>query len=115
MDDEGESSAAGLRHTTSNAEEHAELDNETVDADEEARMKETIARERRLDAKRKRIALLDQLLRELDTLTLLELITIYHLEYVFTGVVVDFDWEECANHPAIAALFFGLSYGPSSM
>ncbi len=91
MDDEAESSHASLlRHGNSSVDadaqhEHAIADVEVeddYDTAEDAAAREQIAKERRVDAKRKRILFLEHLLRELDTLVFVELITIYHLEYV---------------------------------
>ena len=79
---------------------------------EDAAERDKIAKERRFDAKRKRILFLENLLRELDTLVFLELITIYHLEYVglpsnaTTGSVLT---------SAAAAPSSGSSSAPSSM
>ena len=90
MDDEAESSRAGLLRSRNGTppepdvepdDEHAVLDTVEDIGDDEA-VREQIAKERRADAKKKRVAFLDHLLRELDTLVFLELITLYHLEYV---------------------------------
>lgn len=84
MNDEAESSRASRRAAA--AEEHeeeglaeVELDSGD-DGEEEAAEREKRVKERRVDAKRKRVVFLDHLLRELDTLVFLELITLYHLE-----------------------------------
>jgi hypothetical protein len=63
---------------------NADLDDAYEDADTEemTRAQELTAKERRLVAKRKRIALLDQLLKDLDSLAFVELVTIYYLEHV---------------------------------
>jgi hypothetical protein len=92
MDDEPESSRAGLLRPRDGSssdvnreqeQEHAVIDvEEDSDGAEDAAEREKIAKERRFDAKRKRILFLENLLRELDTLVFLEFITIYHLEYV---------------------------------
>jgi hypothetical protein len=93
-DADAESSRAGLlrRRDSSSEEEHggsSEADEEhaaDVEAAEDAAERATLAKERRFDAKRKRILFLENLLRELDTLVFLELITIYHLEYVLSAL-----------------------------
>jgi hypothetical protein len=54
---------------------------EHVDAEELQRAKEQLGKERRLDAKRKRIRMLNDLLRELDVVVYMQLITVYHFEY----------------------------------
>ncbi|PVI00738.1 DUF1746-domain-containing protein [Periconia macrospinosa] len=60
-------------------------DNDETDPDDAAEMEYRIQikKERRLDAKRKRIGCLEQLLRELDGLVYLELITLYYLDCSF--------------------------------
>jgi hypothetical protein len=92
MNHEAESSRAPQRHDDSSP---ADPDDAIVDADadvdidmdmdidEEAdeREKEKLVRERRLDAKRKRIRMLNELLRDLDMVVYMELITLYYLEY----------------------------------
>lgn len=84
MNDEAESSAAGLRHVnTSASDAHLEPQDSIVeDTEEDARAYEQRVKDRRVDAKRKRVVFLDHLLRELDGLVWLELITTYHLEFV---------------------------------
>ncbi|KAF2654645.1 DUF1746-domain-containing protein [Lophiostoma macrostomum CBS 122681] len=80
MNDDAESShLAGLRHVES------ELDPEPAqqDQEEEARERKKLVKQRRQDAKRKRIAFLDHLLRELDSLVFVELITLYYLDCSF--------------------------------
>lgn len=82
MNDEAESSRAGERYGNT-ATSDADLDDATtaaVDEGEDAAQREQRAKERRLDAKRKRVQFLEHLLRELDTLVFLELITLYYLE-----------------------------------
>jgi hypothetical protein len=84
MDDEAESSRAGQRHGDNDRSDHeAEHEDviEEVDEEEEAAAREKVVKARRVDAKRKRVVFLDHLLRELDTLVFLELITLYHMEY----------------------------------
>jgi hypothetical protein len=96
MDDEAESSRAGQRHDDeAPAPEHhdTELDDvlDAVDEEAEAAELQKELKERRVDAKRKRVKFLDHLLRELDTLVFLELITLYHLEYdylIFTSTEI---------------------------
>ena len=84
MNDEAESSRAGRRRS-SLASYHAELDSDNAlmesDAEEHSAVQQQRKKERRLDAKRKRVVFLDQLLRELDTLVFLELVALYYLEY----------------------------------
>jgi len=86
MDDEAESSRAGQRHgdDEASAPEHHDADPDDtldeMDDEMEAAEQEKFLKERRVDAKRKRVKFLDHLLRELDTLVFLELITLYHLE-----------------------------------
>ena len=85
MNDEAESSREGLRYahaSTSDDYTDTDLDDaiDEIDEEEEARQREQLAKERRHDAKRKRIIFLEHLLRELDTLVFLELITLYYLE-----------------------------------
>ncbi|KAF2681233.1 DUF1746-domain-containing protein [Lentithecium fluviatile CBS 122367] len=79
---------AGQRHgDTNDADDHDEHDGATEDLeiDEEmnAAEREKQVKERRKDAKRKRVVFLDHLLRELDTLVFLELITLYHMDCSF--------------------------------
>jgi hypothetical protein len=71
MDDEAEPSGAAQRH------------GEPLEDDEELHRlqgKEKLARERRLDAKRKRIRMLNDVLRDIDLAVYMELITVYYLE-----------------------------------
>lgn len=86
MNDEAESSRAGWRRS-SVADADPDTDNDDgdtqhVEPGEDAAQREQRVKERRLDAKRKRVVFLDHLLRELDALVFLELIALYHLEYV---------------------------------
>lgn len=82
MDDEAESSRAGLRRSSIAASDTEHDDAvEGIAHEHDATQREQRAKERRLDAKRKRVVFLDHLLRELDTLVFLELIILYHLEY----------------------------------
>ncbi|KAF1964732.1 DUF1746-domain-containing protein [Bimuria novae-zelandiae CBS 107.79] len=89
MNDEAESSRAGRRHSSIGASD-VELDETVADLDHEEviAQRERRAKERRLDAKRKRVVFLDHLLRELDTLVFLELIALYHLDCSFFWFVV---------------------------
>ena len=84
MNDEAESSGAAQRHGDRAPEladpEDAITDIE-VDEEEKQRVEEQLVKERRLDAKRKRIRMLNDLLRELDLVVYMQLITVYHLEY----------------------------------
>lgn len=52
-----------------------------IDEEEVQRLKDQLVKERRLDAKRKRIRMLNELLRELDLVVYMQLITLYHFEY----------------------------------
>ncbi|KAF2009294.1 DUF1746-domain-containing protein [Aaosphaeria arxii CBS 175.79] len=82
MNDEAESSSAGLRHGDApNSLVSPELD--TIADPGDTREQERRTKERRSDAKKKRVVFLDQLLRELDTLVFLEFITLYHLDCSF--------------------------------
>jgi hypothetical protein len=83
MNDEGESSAAAQRHGDRSP-EHAGAEDAMVDGSDEEemqRLKDQLVKERRLDAKRKRIRMLNELLRELDLVVYMQLITVYYLEY----------------------------------
>lgn len=97
MNNEAESSAAGARHTQATSrdvdedlqspypatgEGNEEEVEDDIDPEEDALKREQRAKERRLDAKRKRLIFLEHLLRELDMVVFLEFITLYHLEYV---------------------------------
>ncbi|KAF1914040.1 hypothetical protein BDU57DRAFT_331355 [Ampelomyces quisqualis] len=59
-----------------------------MDAQEAPRLQDQWARERRLDAKRKRIRMLNELLRELDLVVYMQLITVYHLDCSFFWLAV---------------------------
>lgn len=115
MSDEAESSRAGRRHGTADAARAdpddvlAVVDDNNDDDLEDAAQRAQRAKERRVDAKRKRVIFLDHLLRELDTLVFLELITLYHLEYA---------GDPAASHALITSLAApssGSSSAPSSM
>jgi hypothetical protein len=86
MNHEAESSRAPQRHDDSSPADPndaiVDMDMD-MDIDDEAdeREKEKLVRERRLDAKRKRIRMLNELLRDLDMVVYMELITLYYLEY----------------------------------
>ncbi|KAF2845338.1 DUF1746-domain-containing protein [Plenodomus tracheiphilus IPT5] len=84
-----ESSRASRQHAGS-APERAGLDDvfRRIDAEDEERQRQTCARERRLDAKRKRIRMLNELLRELDMVVYMELVTAYHLDCSFFWLAV---------------------------
>jgi hypothetical protein len=88
MNDEAESSRAPQRHDSSP--EHVDPGDATagIDEEEEERYRVKNAKGRRLDAKRKRIRMLNELLRDLDMVVYLELITVYYLEY---------DYPPCAG------------------
>jgi len=82
MNDEAESSRAGQRYAPSASVSTTEHEDVLSDVDEEeqaARLRQRVS-ERRSEAKRKRIVFLDQLVRDLDNLVFLELITLYYLE-----------------------------------
>jgi hypothetical protein len=85
MNDAGESSAAAPRPADSDdaaaATEDIDRDMETDDDDERTRLRAQLAGERRLDAKRKRIRMLNELLRELDLLVYMQFMAEYYLEY----------------------------------
>lgn len=102
MNNEAESSAAGARNGTpvhaqatsgeadgdlqvpyTTAIEGVEEEVENIDPEEAARKREQRVKERRIDAKRKRVIFLDHLLRELDIVVFLEFITLYHLDCSF--------------------------------
>jgi hypothetical protein len=107
MNHEAESSRAPQRHDDSS---HADPDDAIVDVDvdmdidEEAdeREREKLAKERRLDAKRKRIRMLNELLRDLDMVVYMELITLYYFEYGQSLCA-----KTIANRLSTAALSFG--------
>lgn len=81
MNDEAESSRAPQRHDDT-LPELADLEDAMARLEEEEqREKEKHAKQTRLEAKRKRIQMLGELLRDLDMVVYLELITLYHLEY----------------------------------
>ncbi|KAF2729158.1 DUF1746-domain-containing protein [Polyplosphaeria fusca] len=85
MNDEPESSRTGdgYGHADASSDhDHHEATREHDDEEDAARREQT-TKERRIDAKRKRITLLDSLLRELDSLVFLEHIAIYHLDCSF--------------------------------
>lgn len=83
MNDEAESSRATQRHDNT-ASHLADLEDALARFEEaEEREKEKQIKQRKLDAKRKRIQMLGELLRELDMIVYLELITLYHLEYAY--------------------------------
>ena len=79
MNDEAESSRAALRRDGSSPDRIDEI--EGIDLEEIAREHAKAVKERRLDAKRKRIRMLGDLLRELDLVVYMELLALYHLEY----------------------------------
>ena len=88
MNDEAESSRAPRRHDDSPP-EPADTDDAIMgmDEEEEKHYKEKLAKGRRLDAKRKRIRMLNELLRDLDMVVYMELITLYYLEYGYLPCV----------------------------
>jgi hypothetical protein len=80
MNDEGESSAAAQRPRDSAVAADAPVD-ALGDGEERQRLHAQLAGERRLDAKRKRIRMLNELLRELDLLVYMQFMAEYYLEY----------------------------------
>jgi hypothetical protein len=83
MNDEAESSRAPQRQNDA-ASHLADLEDALARFEEaEQREKDKATKQRRLDAKRKRIQMLGELLRDLDMVVYLELITLYHLEYAY--------------------------------
>ena len=83
MNDEAESSRARQRQNDP-ASHLADLEDALARFEEaEQREKDKATKQRRLDAKRKRIQMLGELLRDLDMVVYLELITLYHLEYAY--------------------------------
>ncbi|KAF1842248.1 DUF1746-domain-containing protein [Cucurbitaria berberidis CBS 394.84] len=91
MNDEGESSRAAQRHGDGNG-SHPDVDPDdaiaAIDDEEDEREREKWAKERRLDAKRKRIRMLNELLRELDMTVYMELIALYYLDCSFFWLAV---------------------------
>jgi hypothetical protein len=87
MNDEAESSRAPQRHDDGSP-GHVDPDDAMagVDGEDEERYRVENAKGRRLDAKRKRIRMLNELLRDLDMVVYLELITAYHLEYAYNSM-----------------------------
>jgi hypothetical protein len=88
MNDEGESSAAAQRPRDSAVAADAPVDalgdgalDVDGDGEERQRLHAQLAGERRLDAKRKRIRMLNELLRELDLLVYMQFMAEYYLEY----------------------------------
>lgn len=82
MNDEAESSRATQRPEDSrSALAEPEDGIFEVDEGEAQRLRDQLVKERRLDAKRKRIRMLNDLLRELDLMVYMQFITVYYLEY----------------------------------
>lgn len=79
MNDEAESSRAALRHDDSSPDRIEDI--QDIDPEEISREHAKAVTERRLDAKRKRIRMLGDLLRELDLVVYMELLALYHMEY----------------------------------
>jgi len=79
MNDEAELSRAAMRRDDSSPDRIDDV--EDIDPEEIAREHTKAVKERRLDAKRKRIRMLGDLLRELDLVVYMELLALYHLEY----------------------------------
>ncbi|CAG5178967.1 uncharacterized protein ALTATR162_LOCUS8966 [Alternaria atra] len=83
MNDEAESSRAPQRQNDA-ASHLADLEDALARFEEaEEHEKQKQVKQRRLDAKRKRIQMLGELLRDLDMVVYLELITLYHLDCSF--------------------------------
>jgi hypothetical protein len=85
MNDAAESSEAAQRHAESSpelADSEDATPTPTAHGDEEEvqRLQSQLVKERRLDAKRKRIRMLNELLRELDLIVYMQLITVYYSE-----------------------------------
>lgn len=92
MNDEAESSRAAARIDDSSPDH---MDNiADLDPEEDIRQRIKHAKERRIDAKRKRIRMLSDLLRELDLVVYMELLALYHLEcaYLYTLTWPDTDF-----------------------
>ncbi|KAJ4313833.1 hypothetical protein N0V94_006748 [Neodidymelliopsis sp. IMI 364377] len=84
MNDEAESSRAALRRDGSSPDHLDNTDDITdIDAEEDARERAKAVKERRLDAKRKRIRMLGDLLRDVDLVVYMELLALYHLDCSF--------------------------------
>ncbi|KAL6703694.1 hypothetical protein ACN47E_009388 [Coniothyrium glycines] len=89
MNDEPESSRAALRPGDGEyGGAHATEAPTSMDEEDEAREREKSMKERRLDARRKRIRMLNELLRDLDMVVYMELITVYHLDCSFFWLAV---------------------------
>ena len=84
MNDEAESSGAALRRDGSSPDPIDDITD--IDPEVVALERAKDAKERRLDAKRKRIRMLGDLLRELDLVVYMELLALYHLEYVLLSL-----------------------------
>jgi hypothetical protein len=82
MNDAAESSRAPRRHDDVDPDDAAAA----IVEEAEERYRVTNAKGRRLDAKRKRIRMLNELLRDFDMVVYLELITVYYLEYACTSL-----------------------------
>lgn len=81
MNDEAESSRAPQHHIdNSSATERPEDAPDHVDEEGDRLYLEKLVKERRLDAKRKRIRMLNDMLRELNSIVYMEIITLYYLE-----------------------------------
>lgn len=85
MNDEGESSRAQRHGESSTAQADPDDALRTADVEteyvEDEKEQQKWIQERRLDAKRKRIRMLNELLRELDMMVYMQLITLYYSEY----------------------------------
>jgi hypothetical protein len=115
MDDEGESPGPAQRRRADSP-ERADADEAMGDSDAEERQRlgEQLARERRLDAKRKRIRMLNELLRELDLTVYMQLITVYYLEYAHPPPALAPSCNNTALIPSAAAPSSGWRSKPSS-
>lgn len=88
MNDEPESSRAALRNDGSSPDHVDNIgDMADIDPGEAVRERAKHVKERRLDAKRKRIRMLGDLLRELDLVVYMELLALYHLEYAYLHAI----------------------------
>ncbi|KAL5114986.1 hypothetical protein ACEQ8H_007159 [Pleosporales sp. CAS-2024a] len=89
MNDEAESSGTAQRHASTSSEPAAlGADGAPVDQEEVQWLKDELKKERRLDAKRKRIRMLNELLRELDLIVYMQLITVYQIDCSFFWMAV---------------------------
>ncbi|KAI8938725.1 hypothetical protein NX059_004593 [Plenodomus lindquistii] len=97
MNDEAEAESSRTRTRTRTRQQHehdpgeqADLEDvfRRVDDEEAERKRQKAAKERRLDATRKRIRMLNELLRDVDMVVYMELMTVYHLDCSFFWLAV---------------------------